>query len=385
MSDMLSRVEGILRAGLEGQTYEGPIMSRVEYLLKELIESGGGGGGGGESTIAWKPTVSAAGVISWTRTTSTTKPADQNIKGESGFSPTVTVEPITGGNRITITDESGPHTFDVMDGSGGGDAVLSEELKTTKAVGGIPTNKTYPKNTPLEDLFKDMLNPVQNPTLTGPSASINYSAPDLAYVGQELPAKTAQVVLNRGSINPQYTAESPYRAGPASGYSLSVSGATASFSDSNTTGSFSLPALKRDTKGSIVLSATVNYGQGVQPKNSIGQNYSAPLAAGSVSGTKTIQFILPFRHGVVADPNAIDLNALTMDVTTKSDKTYSFDTNDEYMVVAYDSTYGDLTKITDPNGFDGTDGFEKKIIGEYNVYVAKSPTIDTGAVYTFSF
>lgn len=80
-----------------------------------------GGGGGGESTIAWKPTVSADGIISWTRTSSTTKPEDQNIKGDDGadgFSPTVTITPIQGGNRVTITDADGDHEFDVMNGSG---------------------------------------------------------------------------------------------------------------------------------------------------------------------------------------------------------------------------------------------------------------------------
>lgn len=36
--------------------------------------------------------------------------------GEDGFSPTVSITPITGGNRVTITDVNGPKTFDVMDG-----------------------------------------------------------------------------------------------------------------------------------------------------------------------------------------------------------------------------------------------------------------------------
>lgn len=39
--------------------------------------------------------------------------------GKDGFSPTVSVEKITGGNQITITDAEGPHSFDVMDGKDG--------------------------------------------------------------------------------------------------------------------------------------------------------------------------------------------------------------------------------------------------------------------------
>lgn len=36
--------------------------------------------------------------------------------GADGFSPTVAVEDIQGGHRVTITDASGPHVFTVMDG-----------------------------------------------------------------------------------------------------------------------------------------------------------------------------------------------------------------------------------------------------------------------------
>lgn len=89
-------------------------------IFAKLV-GGWGGGGGSESTIAWKPTVAADGTISWTRTSSTTKPADQNIKGEDGadgFSPTVTITPIQGGTRVIITDADGDHEFDVMNGSG---------------------------------------------------------------------------------------------------------------------------------------------------------------------------------------------------------------------------------------------------------------------------
>ena len=40
--------------------------------------------------------------------------------GADGYSPTVEVEDITGGHRVTITDAEGAHPFDVMDGEGGG-------------------------------------------------------------------------------------------------------------------------------------------------------------------------------------------------------------------------------------------------------------------------
>ena len=77
-----SRFEEIMRAIIDGTPYENEPRSVMEALLIELKETiEAGGGGGGTSTIAWKPTVSAEGVISWTRTASETKPQDQNIKG----------------------------------------------------------------------------------------------------------------------------------------------------------------------------------------------------------------------------------------------------------------------------------------------------------------
>lgn len=60
-----------------------PITNEEKYL-QEIIDSGGGGGSGGESTIAWKPSVNSNGDISWTRTSSTSRPATQNIKGSKG-------------------------------------------------------------------------------------------------------------------------------------------------------------------------------------------------------------------------------------------------------------------------------------------------------------
>lgn len=55
------------------------------------------------------------------------------VDGQDGVSPTVSVTDITGGHRVTITDASGPKTFDVMDGedgSGGGGSVAIDDTLT---------------------------------------------------------------------------------------------------------------------------------------------------------------------------------------------------------------------------------------------------------------
>lgn len=55
-------------------------MSDYELELQDGIQVGGGG----SSTVAWYPSVSNEGVISWTRTATTEPPTPKNITGPTG-------------------------------------------------------------------------------------------------------------------------------------------------------------------------------------------------------------------------------------------------------------------------------------------------------------
>lgn len=64
--------------------------------------------------------------------------------GADGFSPTVSVTDIPGGHRVTITDATRPHTFDVMDGqdgTGGGTEGVSSFNGRSGAV--VPGDDDY--------------------------------------------------------------------------------------------------------------------------------------------------------------------------------------------------------------------------------------------------
>lgn len=57
---------------------------------------------------------------------------DPGEPGDDGFSPTVETAAITGGHSVTITDASGPHTFNVMDGQDGAPGADGKDGKDGK-------------------------------------------------------------------------------------------------------------------------------------------------------------------------------------------------------------------------------------------------------------
>lgn len=273
-------------------------------------------------------------------------------------------------------------------GGSGGSGSLGKAITAAIEVGGIDVGDEFAIGTSYDDMWDALLNPTLYPTFTNPSASLSYSADTYYEVGTSIAAKTATASLNRGSISPAY-GTSGYRSGEATGYALASSGADTEYSSSNTTGTFSVSALTRSTKGNIVLTATASYTAGEQPKDSKGNNYDSPLPAGSKTASKTMQFILPYYYGKSSTPTVSSFTGLTKSVTAKGQKQFSFTTNNEYMVFAYDKSYGDLTSILDPNSFEVLSGWTKNTLTvggfDYYVYVANSATTDTNAKFTFKY
>lgn len=165
------------------------------------------------------------------------------------------------------------------DGGGGGSAELSDDLTTAISVGGIDSGVTYEAGTPLETIIRDLLEPTLYPSFTNPSASLSATGAKLLEKGSTL-ATTFTIVFNRGSINPQYSAESAYRSGVATSYTLSGN------TQSSNTFSETVSEAKTSYQGSVA------YAQGVQPKDSKGNNYNSPLPSGSVNtNTITYEFV----------------------------------------------------------------------------------------------
>ena len=271
----------------------------------------------------------------------------------------------------------------------GGSGTISRAITAAIDVGGVDAGDTFPQGTSYDDMWDALLNPTLYPTYTPPSADISYSADTYVAVGSTLAAKVAYVGFDRGSIDLN-DVEQNKRAGVATQYAIATVGADTEYSDTSaSSGSFNVSALTRSTKGTIKITGTVSYEQGPQPKDSKGNDYGTPLAAGSVSATKTINFIQPYYYGKSATATISDFIGLTADVKAKGQKTYKYTTNNEYTVIAYDSSYGNLTSILDGNNFETIGGWTKSTVTvdgfSYFVYVQNSPTTDTNAPYTFKY
>lgn len=295
----------------------------------------------------------------------------------------------TVGVVIAVDDTNSEATIQTATTSGAGDSTAKYDYTTNVEVGGVPVGTEVKKEDLLADIVKQMLVKTYYPTYTAPSATLTYSANTYVEVGSTLAAATGVVAYNAGAITLQGTKQND-RGGAATKYYLSTTGADVEYSsDSTVSGTFSVSALTRATKGTIVITGKVDYAQGPQPKDSNGDNYQTPLPAGSVTATKTINFIQPFFYGKSSTFAVSTLAGLSKSVTAKGNKTFSFTTNNEFMVFAYDSSYGNLSSILDPNSFETISGWTKSTLTyngfSYNVYVADSATTDTGAAYTFKF
>ena len=261
---------------------------------------------------------------------------DIELKGNKTSDDLGLQQKLIEGENVTLLDNGDGTT--TISAIGGGSSELTSDLIVSNPIGKYTMDEVITEGTALETIFRGILSKTYYPTLTNPSCSITYSVPSLLKVGTSVTSRALSIVFNRGSINPQYTSESQYRSGVATQYNTSLSGASIEFSQSNTSGYFTIPEFTRNTKGNVVVNASVSYEAGVQPKDSDGNNYQTPLPSGSVSSNKTIEFILPFYYGVSVNKVISSLTGLTEDLSKKGQKTYAFTSNNEYLVVAYDSS-----------------------------------------------
>lgn len=195
------------------------------------------------------------------------------------------VTPITGATNKMYVDISEDKTYRYngtifvrLDGDGSGGGSLDNAITASVSVGGIQSGKNFPVGTSFQDMWQQLIDPVQFPTLTNPSASIS-GGTTLLETGASV-SRTISASFSRGSINPAY-GTSGYRSGAAVDYALN--GGTAQAGNSFT---------QTVSESNKTFKIKVNYGAGEQPKDSKGNDYNSPLPAGYVeTSTLTYSFV----------------------------------------------------------------------------------------------
>lgn len=188
------------------------------------------------------------------------------------------------------------------------DSQLDESITTVSALGGIAAGTSVKslKSKTLSQVFDDLLFPTVNPTLTNPSASLalkGYS--NIQLVGSPAPVADTNFTktFNRGSIKIGNN-EQNKRAGEQTSEVIYYN--TEATTYPNTI-----------VEGTMNFYYRVNYAEGPQPKNSKGENYSTPLAAGSVtSAACPVYGVYRYYAGIGNLTKEIPLtNNKTFDVT----------------------------------------------------------------------
>ncbi len=186
---------------------------------------------------------------------------------------------------------------------------LATAITTNTTVGGISSGTTYNVGTSYDTLWKNLLCPTLYPSFTAPSATISATGSKLLEVGATL-SSTITTTFSRGTISPSYGTNG-YRSGAATSYALN--GGTSQASNEFT------ETVSGSNKS---FQVTVEYAVGEQPKDSNGDNYDSPLAAGSVtSNTINFEFVNALWSNT-ADITSIAKNSLVSKGTKQN--TFNF-------------------------------------------------------------
>lgn len=325
------------------------------------------------------------------------EPGEPGEPGKDGVSPTIAVEIIDGGHKITITDASGTKSFEVMDGKDGepghtpvkgedyfteeeiedvarraaemvevpaapeidqvdAEKVIfpedSEDFLTTTAIGNIKLvngQASIPvagKN--LRQVWETIFVKEKNPATTQPTVAITFDQAKAYEVGTKVtPAYSA--TLKAGS----------YTYGPSTGIKATAWSVTDSNDNSSDAASGSFPELTVSDNTSYKITATATHGDGTIPLTNTGNEYAdGQIKAGTKSATSaaitgyrnsfygTLTEKSDLTSGIIRGLAGVSGAALTNGST--------FDVEIPVgalrVVIAYPATLRDVSSIKDVNG-----------------------------------
>lgn len=243
----------------------------------------------------------------------------------------------------------------------GAESKLSEDVTANVAVGGIAEGQTLSQNMAFTDVIKALLIKYFAPTL-----SIAFSGSLLNKKGSTI---AAGATITATSVK---TSENILSTKILDSEDLTLKEGTTAEGEA------------------LVYTTIANITTDTIFKASVSDGKS------TVNKTLTIEFIDPFYAGISATNTLkqTDIEAMTEILEKKGNKTRAYTANNEYLVIAYPTSYGDLTAIIDQNNFDNTGAWTKQTVifneseeteVSYNVYITNDKITCSNFKYTFKF
>lgn len=284
---------------------------------------------------------------------------------------------------------------------------LSSEITLSLAgqsLGGIEDGYTFENGTNLTTILQKLMRKEEPASITTqPSLSLSGTGTASAEVGTTVTPE----------INASFNAGT-YKYGPATGVTVTSYTLTQKLGSAQATTLLDgVSAIEKWTApgpitipdGNITFSGTVQHSEGVPAHSSFGTpNDSVKITAGSKNATKVYTGYRKMFYGSSADNGGADDPITSEEIralsgskqASASGSTGLTVTAGHYrLIFAYPASLKDITKISDPNGFDATAAFTKVNVDvegangytaqSYKVYRLDSLTPLTAGTYTFQF
>ena len=107
------------------------------------------------------------------------------------------------------------------------------------------------------------------------------------------------------------------------------------------------------------------------------------------TSSKSIEFIVPFYWWASNNATVDSIAWFTEDLSKKSNKTYTYNLANQYIVFIYDNSYWALTSIKDENWFDWISWYNTWTFTDnwitYKYYISQLPVTDSAGQFTFNF
>lgn len=277
---------------------------------------------------------------------------------------------LTGKKASVVTEKGVADAIDAYE-------VFGVDMATVNALGGIAAG-TNLKDKTLHEVLNALLFPYVKPTVGTPTRTPNTTSALEKGDDQVITAVSATITKKSAAITKVELLKGSEVIATKEGSDLpniTTSGTTVTFSGLSIavpSSSVTLTVKVTDAEGSTVTSAST-----------AGWTFVYPYFYGICAGDKT-----------AATLTETDIEAMTKDIKGKGEKSYTYTTDNQKMVIAYPKAHGVLKKALDPNGFDylgDYDRAELSITGldgsaqTYYVYAQKAPSFVTSFTMKYQY